>query len=220
MGALPGEHGEDSGEEELVAGGWSQRPVRFILLAVVLLVAAVLVYALTRGHSFSSTARHTRHTAPQTSGRPSVSANAVLVPGLSTGSRVTGADRLISYTAELINLSPDPLTISDPIRVTGARRAPVTVLYVEVAGPDAGMNGLRPQPLLTRIAGHEHVVLWLGVQVQCAHWAGRERWPSAGSRIAIPLAGFPTPATFGVAELFGPGSPAHPNGVCAPHPRS
>jgi hypothetical protein len=177
---------------------------RVALLVGVLLVVALVAYVVTHWHSTSSTTPHATSAASRTGTGPLLAANDVLLPGLSSASSVNKATGHISFTAELINASQANLTVAYPIRVPGATHVAVSVLYAELAAPTSSINQAEPPARLTRIAAHEHVVLWIGLHIQCAHRARPPSWPTARSRLAISLTGFPAPATFTFGDLFDP----------------
>ena len=74
-----------------------------------------------------------------------------------------------------------------------------------------------PPPRLTRIAAGEHVVLVIGLHIQCARSARQPTWPTARTKLVIPLAGFPTPATFFLTDLFDSDITSQINQMCASH---
>lgn len=226
VGALPGEDGEDARDEELVAGGSSRRTTRLLLLILLVLVGVLVGYVVSRGHSSpstvsgdhssSSTARPTTHRLPppRISSVPSLIAGDVLVPGLSNGSRVNSDASRVTYTSVLVNTSADPLTVAYPIRLSGVGRAPVSLLYGELVGDTAVMNGLTPQPRLTRIAPFQRVVLWIGLHVECTQWAAGRVLPTTTFTVSIPVVGSPVPATYSFADLFGPNADRPISHVC------
>ncbi|HZC73688.1 MAG TPA: hypothetical protein VE442_23555 [Jatrophihabitans sp.] len=171
------------------------------MLALAVLIAAALVYELTRKQSTSPAGQPTGPVALPTIDGATLSANSVLLADMPIGLKV-GPTGDVTFTAELFNTSDSDLTVDYPVRLLDLDHALIKLVFAEVAAKSAGTSLVRP-PRLTRIRAHQHVELWLGMHIKCAHGALGRTWPTARSTIAVPLAGFPAAATFSFADVFG-----------------
>ena len=210
---------EDVSDEELVAGRGGRPVVRAVTVLIVVLMAAWAAYLLTRGDSSSPAAQPTRPTPTRSDTQPEVSAANVFVPGRSTAANITG--NRISISADLVNNSDSNLTVAYPLRLPGAKNADVTVLYAELAANGTTMDGTsEPPPRVTHVAAGQRVALWIGLRTHCAQQTERPAWPTRRSRIAIPLAGYATSASFNITVLFGRAWLPHGGRLCASQARS
>lgn len=204
---------QQSVEEELRTG-WSRPTARIVLLVTVVLVA-VLVFVVVRGLSRSPAGRSAASAPPRThtasragpaeptSKAPSElsAADAALVAGRGAGfSLVHGR---IVYAAELVNATETRLEVDYPIRLPGANPATATVSFAELTAKSEPFSPRQHPPPLTHIAAHQHVSLQIGLHLRCPPLRRPLAWPTGSSTIPIDLDGYPTPAVFTFADLFG-----------------
>jgi hypothetical protein len=190
--------GQKSIEEELAAG--VSTPVRRVLVIAVVLIAAVAVPLTVVIDRSRSGPRASRSTPSPASGVSALSAADALVPGLATSN---GLGPRLVYTVELGNATGAALTVHYPIRVSRARSSPATLSYVDVTAAGGLIHFDSASRRLDHIPAHGKSTLQLGLRVRCNFLPTRPSWPSGDSTITIPLAGYPTPAVFTFAGLFG-----------------
>jgi hypothetical protein len=69
---------------------------------------------------------------------------------------------------------------------------------------------------LANLAAHRHGSLQIGLHLRCHSSPRRPAWPTGNSTITINLAGYPAPAVFTFAELFGFNIRAEVHRACHP----
>jgi hypothetical protein len=104
----------------------------------------------------------------------------------------------------LINNSDARLSVGYPIQIYGSPLgAPARVTTAEVATSES-TSSAAPPPRLRTLRPGQHAVLWIGLRVSCHNgWRYPPLWPTGTSVLAIPLDGYPMPATFELRDLLG-----------------
>jgi hypothetical protein len=120
------------------------------------------------------------------------------------------------YTAELVNTTNAALTVDYPIRIVHDRSWSTALSYADVTATGGLIDFETPSPRVADIPAHGKSTLQIGLRVRCNSLSRRPFWPTADSTIAIRLAGYPTPAVFTFAGLFGFDISADLRNACKP----
>ena len=185
-------------DEELAAG--VSTPLGRVLVITVVLIAAVAIPLTIVVDRSRSGAASTASIASPTHRLSALSAAHALVPGPATSN---GLGPRLVYTVELGNATSAALTVDYPIRVAGASSWSATLSYVDVTATGGLVDFETPSHRTDRIPAHGKSTLQVGLRVRCNSLPTRPVWPTGDSTIAIPLAGYPTPAVFTFSGLFG-----------------
>lgn len=122
---------------------------------------------------------------------------------MSSGSEIEDSTHRLHFTAELINNSDAILNVDYPIQIYGSPPgALVQVTTAALTASESSHSGEPPAPLGTFRSG-QHVVLWIGLQVNChTSWSRPPRWPTGEPSLPSRWTGYPAPATFELRDLL------------------
>ena len=133
---------------------------------------------------------------------PSVAATDVLVPGGSYSANVIDT-KSVDIASRMINISSNALALTGPIRLLGPDGTVMPHSDARiVAGGDYQAGGQPLPTALHSIAPHQQVVLVVTATIDCSRASVIRRWPEGYPTVELPLAGFASPWTRPLNDIF------------------